>query len=233
MARASSPRPKLGEDAQGNELTHPYMHVGSSPNSVDLAPGTTSGVLYAGMTGDGSKVFFTTKDKLVGGDTDTSADLYEAAVDSLGQPQPQCHHRTGLRRLQPGRQLKRRTLEHRRPHRRLLGAWRSPAAGGWPRLSGAVYFLSPEQLDGGKGTLNQPNLYLAQRGGSTCLRRHAGAQQPGGARLGQSQRDPQDRGLPDDAERWLRRLHQQPGADRGDATSASAASSATPPPPAS
>jgi hypothetical protein len=30
--------------------------------------------------------------------------------------------------------------------------------------SGAVYFLSPEQLDGSKGTANQPNLYVAEPG---------------------------------------------------------------------
>jgi hypothetical protein len=30
--------------------------------------------------------------------------------------------------------------------------------------TGAIYFLSPEQLDGTNGTLNQPNLYLAESG---------------------------------------------------------------------
>jgi hypothetical protein len=38
--------------------------------------------------------------------------------------------------------------------------------GGVGAATGAVYFLSPEQLDGSKGALNQPNLYLAQPAGS-------------------------------------------------------------------
>ena len=42
----------------------------------------------------------------------------------------------------------------------------SPAAPEWPQNSGTFYFLSPEQLDGSEGTLNQPNLYVVQPGGS-------------------------------------------------------------------
>jgi hypothetical protein len=38
--------------------------------------------------------------------------------------------------------------------------------GGVASGSGAIYFLSPEQLDGTKGTLDQPNLYLATPSGS-------------------------------------------------------------------
>ncbi len=32
------------------------------------------------------------------------------------------------------------------------------------RGSGAIYFLSPERLDGGSGVQNQPNLYLSEPG---------------------------------------------------------------------
>ena len=68
----------VSTDAKGNTYYDLYMHIGNSPNSVQVAD-TTNGVLFNGMTSDGSKVFFTTADQLAG-DTDTSADLYRADV---------------------------------------------------------------------------------------------------------------------------------------------------------
>ena len=76
---------KLGTDSAGAPLYHLYMHVGSNPDSIDLTPGTTSGVSYAGMDSGGSIVYFTTRDALVTAadqDTDTSTDLYRADVDA-------------------------------------------------------------------------------------------------------------------------------------------------------
>ncbi len=70
----------VSTDAKGNTYYDLYMHIGNSPNSVQVAD-TTNGVLFNGMTADGSKVFFTTADPLTG-DTDTSADLYRADVTS-------------------------------------------------------------------------------------------------------------------------------------------------------
>ncbi len=69
----------------GNDYYHLYMHIGTSPHSVDLTPGTTSGVLFDGMNESGSRVFFTTKDNLLS-DTDESADIYETEVDAGGTP---------------------------------------------------------------------------------------------------------------------------------------------------
>ena len=40
------------------------MNIGDSGQTIDLTPGTTYGVLFDGMTADGSKVFFTTTDAL-------------------------------------------------------------------------------------------------------------------------------------------------------------------------
>ena len=51
---------KVGEDADGNDLYDLYMHVGSSPNSVEVVD-TASGVIFDGMTSDGTKVFFSTR----------------------------------------------------------------------------------------------------------------------------------------------------------------------------
>ena len=75
---------KVSEDADHNVYWHPYMDIGDSSKTIDLAPGSTSGVLYDGMSEDGSKVFFTTKDKLLAADTDESADLYQAEVSPEG-----------------------------------------------------------------------------------------------------------------------------------------------------
>ena len=38
------------------------MHIGTSPETIDLTPGTTTGALFDGMTADGSTVYFTTRD---------------------------------------------------------------------------------------------------------------------------------------------------------------------------
>lgn len=156
---------RVGTDGAGNEYVHPYMHLGSSPDSVDLAPLSTTGVLFAGMTADGSQVFFTTADQLLPSeDTDSASDLYEAEVDTSGMlhlalvsadPSPVACNPVG----NDG-----------------FAHWNSPAGancdtvaigggGGVASNSGVVYFLSPEQLDGGAGTLNQPNLYRAAPGG--------------------------------------------------------------------
>ena len=81
---------KVSEDADHNVYYHPYMDIGDSSKTIDLAPGSTSGVLYDGMSEDGSKVFFTTKDKLLAADTDESADLYGAEVSPEGNSTSSC-----------------------------------------------------------------------------------------------------------------------------------------------
>jgi hypothetical protein len=158
---------EVEEDTAGNTYWHPYMHIGSSPESADLAPGTTSGVLFDGMTADGSRVFFTTVDPLVSEDEDESADIYEAAVDSGG-----------------GMDLRIVSVDSGGPSNDdsctpagLPNNWNSPTGegkcgalafaggAGLASQSGAFYFLSPEQLDGTEGTLNQANLYVVQPGG--------------------------------------------------------------------
>jgi hypothetical protein len=157
---------RVATDAAGNEYVHPYMHLGTSPNSVDLAPLSTTGVLFAGMTADGSRVFFTSADQLLPAeDTDADADLYEAEVDSSGN----LHLALVSANAAPVacNPVGNGEFTH----------WNTPGGaancdavavsggGGVASSSGVVYFLSPEQLDGGAGTLNQPNLYRAAPGG--------------------------------------------------------------------
>ena len=157
----------VSTDAKGNHYWHPYMHVGNSPNTIDLAPGATSGVLFDGMTADGSKVFMTTTDKLLpGDDTDTSADIYVAdvgassatlslvSVDSDGAPvnddscTPPNEPNTWNTAVGDGK----------------CGALAFAGGAGVATESGAFYFLSPEQLDGSEGEVNEANLYLVEPG---------------------------------------------------------------------
>ena len=158
---------RVSTDAKGNNLWHPYMHVGTSSNTIDLAPGTTSGVLFDGMTEDGKKVFMTTTDKLLPGeDTDTSADIYMAevgtnsatlslvSVNSNGTPSnddgctPPDEPNTWNAASGNGK----------------CSALAFAGGGGVAAASGSFYFLSPEQLDGSKGEADQANLYRAEPG---------------------------------------------------------------------
>ena len=154
-------------DAAGNKSYDLYMHVGvGSANSIEVVD-SVSGVIFNGMSGDGSKVFFTTPDSLAG-DTDTSSDLFVADVTGTST----------ITRLSTG-----------------SGSGNSDAcapAGNWNVVSGGpdcsvvgiaggggvaedegtVYFLSPELLDGATNsgepdnqpTANQPNLYSVKPG---------------------------------------------------------------------
>jgi hypothetical protein len=140
---------KLGADLFGNELIHPYLHIAGRPGSIDLAPLASLGVLYAGMTADGSKVFFTSPDKLIGSDTDNSADLYEADVDSSGN--------LALKAITANNSDACAPID--------CSAVPISGGGGVASSTGAIYFLSPESF-GGQGTPNLPNLYLASPSGA-------------------------------------------------------------------
>jgi hypothetical protein len=157
----SSPEHPGGEDSAGNRYWHLYMNVGDASKSIDLTPGT-SGVLYDGMTSDGSKVFFSTSDQLLPGDQDESADIYRADVSSSS---------SSLTLVSSGgtgsgcTPVASKGLEH----------WNSVSGevncdavglaggGGVASQDGSIYFLSPERLDG-NGTAGAPNLFVARPG---------------------------------------------------------------------
>jgi hypothetical protein len=157
---------KVATDSDGNVYWHPYMHIGSDPHTVDLAPGATHGVLFDGMTSDGSKFFFTTQDKLAAGDTDSNADIYVdeiaagggpvvpqlVSVKSNGEPSnaSSCAPVTEWNTVEPGSNC----------NAVALGGGGGVASG-----TGTFYFLSPEVLDGSSGEENQANLYVVKPGG--------------------------------------------------------------------
>src|SRR5262249_15566369 len=144
---------KVAEDAKGNPYYHLYMNIDDSDETIDLTPGTTSGVLYAGMSADGSKVFFTTKDRLLlGEDEDESADLYMAEIgessatlhlvstDSDGTP-------SNDDSCDPAANSVHAHWNAIDPEEESCGVVAIGGGGGVSSGSGIVYFLSPEQLE--------------------------------------------------------------------------------------
>jgi len=159
---------QVDEDSEGNRHWRPYLHLGTGAGSVPLAPGTTSGVLFAGMTDDGEDVFFTTVDELLPADGDESADLYRSHVGPGGGP-------AVLSLLSGGS-----NSDGCDPAANGDGEnWNAVGAssgedcgvvsigggGGVAGGSGAIYFLSPEALDG-EGTAGEPNLFAIAPGGT-------------------------------------------------------------------
>lgn len=162
----------VSTDAEGNRYWDIYMHVGNSPASIEVAD-TASGVLYAGMTSDGSEVFFTSKDKLLGTDTDESADLYQATVGSGGGPAVLTHLSTGAPPPAGDSDACDPTANADGNNWNAVGGASTNSCGvvavaggrGVASDDGTVYFYSPEILDGG-GTPNEPNLFVVPPGSS-------------------------------------------------------------------
>jgi hypothetical protein len=160
------------DDSAGNHYWHLYMNIGDAGHSVDVTPGTTSGVLYDGMTSDGSRVAFTTADKLLAADTDSSPDLYEADISAAGAVTlTLVSTGTGgagdTNGCTPSANLK-------GPHWNSVGAGADcgvvafAGGSGVAAGDGTVYFLSPEKLDG-SGTQDAPNLFVSRPGGAPHL----------------------------------------------------------------
>ena len=163
---------QLVSESGNARFWHLYMNIGDSDKTVDLTPGATAGVLFDGMTEDGSKVFFTTADALTTSsnqDTDGSADLYQAEVGAAGT--------VALSRVSTGAEGTGNSDSCQPYANTVHEHWNTAgsdencgvvAIGGGQGLAkgdGTVYFLSPEKLDGsGNGVENAPNLYVARPG---------------------------------------------------------------------
>jgi hypothetical protein len=163
----------ISTDAAGNHYFHLYMHVGTNPHTIDLTPGTTTGALYDGMTGDGSAVYFTTKDPLATAsnqDTDSSADIFRADVSSAAATLTRVSvGGGGTGNTDSCNPVPNAVNEHWNAVSGAgdCGAVAIGGGAGVAAQSGTIYFLSPELLDGaGNGTLDSPNLYVEQPGSS-------------------------------------------------------------------
>ena len=157
----------LGDDGAGHPLYALYLHRAGSEGSTALTPGALGGATYDGMTADGSKVFFTTTDQLVAQDEDTSADIYEAEIDSAGnltlhlmsvKSDGQASNDDGC--TPPGS-----------PHSwnaavgdGKCGAVAFAYGAGVAAGTGTFYFVTPEQLEPGQGEAGQVNLYVLRPG---------------------------------------------------------------------
>jgi hypothetical protein len=162
----------LGEDVDGNELFHLYMHIGNNQGSYDLTPSTSTGVLYNGMTEDGSMVYFSTKDPIptpADQDTDESVDLFRSTVASNGA--------VAVTRVSTGTDgtgdtdLCTPVGDADWNSNEGAGKCNTLALAGGAGVAsedGTVYFLSPERLDGtgNDSEAGEPNLYRAEPGGA-------------------------------------------------------------------
>jgi hypothetical protein len=161
----------ISTNSAGNRYWHLYMDIRDADHTVDLAPGTTAGAIYDGMTADGSSVLLTTTDALLPSDTDSSADLYRVSVGPTGS--------VTLQILSLGSGGSGDTdgcdpnFSSTRPHWNTVGGALNcnvvaiGGGGGIASGDGTVYFLSPEKLDGpSHGIENEPNLYLVRPGGT-------------------------------------------------------------------
>lgn len=163
----------ISTDASGNEYFHLYMHVDGASQTVDVTPGATAGVLYDGMTADGSRVYFTAKDALATAsdqDTDSSADIYAADLAAGAATLSRISTGAGSGDTDACDPAANSAFAH----------WNSPSptpscdavaiggAGGVSAADGSIYFLSPELLDtsspGHLPIQDAPNLYLARPG---------------------------------------------------------------------
>ena len=68
---------QLASESEGAKYWHLFMNIGDSSTTIELAPGASDGVVFDGMTSDGSKVFFSSLQHLTGEDPEHSgAALY-------------------------------------------------------------------------------------------------------------------------------------------------------------
>jgi hypothetical protein len=154
---------------EGNNVYYQlYLHLAGHPNSLKLTEGVPDGAIFDGMTADGSRVFFTTKDNLAG-DTDESADIFEVAVAPNGAA-------SAARLISTNADGSPSNSDACAPPgtpdnwNAVSGEGKcnavAPAGGaGVSANGGTFYFFSPEQLDGGEGSADQPNLYVVAPGG--------------------------------------------------------------------
>ncbi len=163
---------QLVSEEGGAKHWHLYMNVGDSSQTIDLTPGAAQGVVFDGMTADGSKVYFASEEHLTGEDTQHSGDslfMWEEGQplnlvskgDNPGNPG------------EPGNAASCNPVANTAElHWNTTGAAANcgvvAVAGGVASGDGTVYFLSPEALDTSspkhQPVPDAPNLYVVRPG---------------------------------------------------------------------
>jgi hypothetical protein len=141
-----------------------YMSVyrgGSTYDHYEVSK--KKGVTYVGMTPDGSKVFFTSTEKLTPEDTDTSADLYMWSEETneltlISKAAPGANNTGNEDGCTTSFTVKCGIVPvytHTYPYGETDTTFSD---------SGEIYFYSPEQLDGSKGVPGRENMYRYSEG---------------------------------------------------------------------
>jgi hypothetical protein len=134
-----------------------YLSRDDFSHSVKVVEDSSGRVGFESLSADGSRLFFISSNPLVAGDEDTSRDLYEydADTESLTRLSAPTTAPTGPG---PGNRDDCIPLPSE-------GSERCDVAGvAISRDGSKAYFVSPERLDGSKGTDGEPNLYLSEAG---------------------------------------------------------------------
>ncbi len=150
-------------DADGNTRYDLYMHIGTGPDSIPVAD-TADGVLYNGMTDDGTKVFFTSDEHLAD-DADFSPDIFRAAVGTSSAT---------ITRVSTGVAGTGNSDDCEPPDEWNVseggpncGALAFAGGAGVAAGDGTLYFMSPELLAGpSQGIQDEPNVYAVRPGSS-------------------------------------------------------------------
>ncbi|MGA8746207.1 MAG: hypothetical protein WB507_10125 [Solirubrobacterales bacterium] len=153
----------------GIRYWHLYMNVGDSTKSTEITPSSGEGVLFDGMTADGSKVFFSSKEHLTHEDEQHSGpDIFMWSQKGEEEGNPLKLISTGdAASCEPA-------ADTAHVHWNTTGSEKNCGAvavgggGGVASEDGTIYFLSPELLDGtdepADGIKNAPNLYISRPG---------------------------------------------------------------------
>ena len=159
---------QLVSEANGAKYWHLFMNVGDSTETLELTPGANKGVLFDGMTADGTKVFFSSEEHLTGEDEQhTGADIF---MWEEGHP---------LTLISKGSEGNASSCdpaantvhEHWNTSQKGVANCGDVAVGGGGGVAsgdGTIYFLSPSLLDGTEepadGVKSAPNLYIVRPG---------------------------------------------------------------------
>jgi len=158
---------QLVGEANGAKYWHLYMNVSDSNQTVELTPAASMGVLFDGMTADGTKVFFSSEEHLTGEDEQhTGADIF---MWEEGQPLMLISKGTegDASSCDPSANSAHEHWNTSQKEATNCGVVAVGGGGGVANANGTIYFLSPSLLDGTElkdGVKNAPNLYVARPG---------------------------------------------------------------------
>ena len=218
-ARAIVVAQRVTTDAAGNRYWHPYMNIDDSTST--RRSGSRRNQRRALRRDDRGRLLGALHDRRSADGRRPRQQRRHLPRGRLGRRRS--HRHAGLDRLR--RRRHRRLRPGRRPPAATTGtpsaplpptaAARSPspAESGVARGSGAIYFLSPEKLDG-LGVAQPAEPLPAAPGEAARLRRHPGGLERGDHGRCRGQRRPRLRRFPGHAERRVRRLLLGTAADR-------------------